>query len=193
MLNFNRELKQSLFLYMKFYYVLLIFFLVSCKNDVKSSETTEIETNQTIALSQGDTALEIYDFEGLKPFLRENDDKIHIVNFWATWCAPCVKELPYFEELQANYAKRGVEVLLVSLDFPKQYETKLKPFLKERNLKSKVIVLNDVDSNTWIPLVDEEWSGAIPATLIYKGDNRKFYEGSFTYEELETELEYFLN
>jgi len=77
---------------------------------------------------------------------------------------------------------------LVSLDFPKQLESKVIPFVEDRNIKSQVLLLKDPDANNWIPKVDSSWTGAIPATLIYKADNRKFYERSFTYEELENEL-----
>ena len=72
--------------------------------------------------------LEVYDFQGVEQFLHSNDSKTYVVNFWATWCAPCIKELPYFEQIQDEYADE-VEVILISLDFPSQYETKLKPFL----------------------------------------------------------------
>jgi len=85
-----------------------------------------------------------------------------------------------------------VEVLLVSLDFPSQYDKKLKPFIKKRDLKSKILVLDDVDQNTWIPKINENWDGAIPVTIIYNKDKREFYDRTFTYEELETELKQFL-
>ncbi len=140
-----------------------------------------------------DDNLEIYDFKEISEFLNNKDDKVYVVNFWATWCAPCVKELPYFEKVQAEYKDKNVEVLLISLDFPHQFESKLKPFIKNKGLKSKVIVLDDVDSNSWIPKVDKDWSGSIPATIIYSNNSRKFYEKSFTYDELEEELKNFLN
>src|SRR5690606_8072833 len=137
--------------------------------------------------------LEVYDFNGFQKFLQKKDGKVYVVNFWATWCAPCVKEMPYFEKLNEEYKSDNVEVLFVSLDFPHLYDSKLKPFIKDKNIKSKVIALNDVDMNTWIPKVDENWSGSIPATIIYKNDTSKFYEQSFTYESLETEIKQFLN
>nr|WP_321236091.1 TlpA disulfide reductase family protein [uncultured Psychroserpens sp.] len=138
--------------------------------------------------------LKVFDFEELQTYLSHKDNnKTYVVNFWATWCAPCVKELPYFEQLNANYISKDVEVILVSLDFPKQIDTKLKPFLKKKTLKSEVIVLDDVDSNTWIPKVDENWTGAIPATIIYNKNKKEFYERSFNYQELETELKRFIN
>lgn len=148
---------------------------------------------KTVAQVSVPKELAIVDFEGLKPYLNKTDDKIYIVNFWATWCAPCVKELPYFEAITKKYQHNEVEVILVSLDFPRQFETKLKPFIESKQLQSKVIALNDTDMNTWIPQVDESWSGAIPATIIYHKKNRKFYEKSFTEKELQTELQQFLN
>lgn len=115
-----------------------------------------------------------------------------MVNFWATWCAPCVKELPYFEDLNTQYKNEQVEVILVSLDFPKTYETSLKPFLKEKKLQTKVVALDDANFNSWIPQVHPDWFGAIPATLIYNREKRKFFEKSFTYKELENEVKQFI-
>ncbi len=137
--------------------------------------------------------LEVYNFDAFETFLNNTDNKTYIVNFWATWCGPCIKELPYFEKLNAKYKEQGVEVLLVSLDFPKQYEKKLIPYINEKQLQSKVIALNDPDSNMWIPKVNKDWSGAIPATLIYNKHKRQFYERSFNYDELKAEVEQFLN
>jgi len=84
-------------------------------------------------------------------------------------------------------------VLLVSLDFPKNYDSKLKPFIKKYDIKSKVIAFDDTDQNRWIPAINKDWSGALPATLIYSGDKRQFYERSFTQEELEIEIQGFLH
>jgi thiol-disulfide isomerase/thioredoxin len=138
--------------------------------------------------------LKRFDFDELLTFFEAKDSQnTLVINFWATWCAPCVKELPYFEQLNTNYQSKNVEVILVSLDFPKHIESKLIPFLKERGLRSEVVVLDDVDSNTWIPKVDQNWSGAIPATIIYNANERRFYERSFNYQELETEIQKFIN
>ena len=164
-------------------------FMVSCKQESGQKESIS-KLDEPSHYVQA--PLEIYDFEGLRPFLKTNTDKIYIVNFWATWCAPCVKELPYFEAINAAYRNKNVEVLLVSLDFPKKYDSHVKPFIKKHKLKSKVVALNDMDSNTWIPAINPDWSGAIPATLIFNKNKRQFYEQTFTYEELETELKQFL-
>jgi len=171
-------------------FLVLLIVVCSCKEASKSKEGVSAVVNKTRDAKTVD--LEVYDYQGLEPILNKKDDKIYVVNFWATWCAPCVKELPYFEELNKKYAKDNVEVLLVSLDFPKQYEKKLKPFIVKHKLKSKVLALNDVDSNSWINKINPEWTGAIPATLIYSKDQRTFYEQSFNYDELKAEVEKFI-
>lgn len=182
---------------MKRLIILCLLVICSCKNkseDTKEIKVSEISLNENKeAEDSADYDLKIYDYDGLEPLINKNDDKVHVVNFWATWCAPCVKELPYFEEINQEYKDKNVEVLLVSLDFPRNYESKLKPFIAKRNLQSEVVAFDDVDQNRWIPAIDKDWSGAIPATIIYNRDKRKFYEQSFTKEELETELKQFLN
>jgi thiol-disulfide isomerase/thioredoxin len=134
-----------------------------------------------------------YTYNKLKPLLNKKDNKTYVINFWATWCAPCVKELPAFEKLKEQYAEMNVEVLLVSLDFPKQKEKKLIPFINRRKIQSKVVLLDDVNEDYWIKEINDQWSGAIPATLIYNANSRKFYEQSFDYTTLENELKTFLN
>jgi thiol-disulfide isomerase/thioredoxin len=172
--------------------ILFVFFLFSCEDSKKEMPSADLATNTTEVKQLYDFNLEVYDYEGLKPFLNKQDDKVHVVNFWATWCAPCIKELPSFEKVHSNYKSKSVEVLLVSLDFPRNYEKKLKPFIAKHKLQSKIIALDDVDMNKWVAEVSEDWSGAIPATIIYTRDKRQFYERSFSYEELEKELKQFL-
>tara|TARA_R110002126_G_scaffold291243_3_gene451341 strand:- start:12421 stop:12954 length:534 start_codon:yes stop_codon:yes gene_type:complete len=161
----------------------------SCKNDTVKSINSKVEIIEYQQIS----SVKTYSYDQLKPLLEKNDDKIYVVNFWATWCAPCVKELPYFEKIKKEYADQNVTVLLVSLDFPKQVEKKLIPFINRKKLQSEVVLLDDVNEDVWIKAIDESWSGALPATLIYTTNNRKFYEQSFDYETLENELKTFLN
>ena len=168
----------------------ITFIITSCNNKSPKKVVAELPTTQDRPAS--DYKLDIYNFNEFESFLTKKDDKTYIINFWATWCAPCIKELPSFEELSEKYKNHNVEVLLVSLDFPKQYEKKLIPFIKDQKLKSKVIALNDTKMNDWIPKISKDWSGAIPATIIYNKDKNQFYERSFNFEELETELKQFI-
>ena len=114
-------------------------------------------------------------------------DTVRVINFWATWCAPCVAELPSFEKLNKEYAGRKVEVILVSNDFKKQVETKVKPFVAKKKLKSRVVFMDESNPNNWIDRVSPDWSGAIPATLIIakRKNQYLFFDFLLTYEELE--------
>ncbi|SHJ07681.1 AhpC/TSA family protein [Flavobacterium terrae] len=130
-----------------------------------------------------------FDFNSFEPYLHQNDETTYVINFWATWCLPCVKELPYFEQLNEKYKGQNVKVILVSLDLPKKVESNLIPFIKKKNLKSEIIHLNDPDANTWIEKVDKSWAGSIPATVIYNKNSRVFAEDSYSsLKELEEEL-----
>jgi thiol-disulfide isomerase/thioredoxin len=144
----------------------------------------------TIQAQEKVTVYDTYDdFE--KNVLLENDTT-YVINFWATWCAPCIKELPYFEKL--NSENENVKVILVSLDSKKDLDKKLIPFIKKRKLASKVMLLADKDYNSWLSKVDENWSGAIPATLILHGKKKQFAEREFeNFDELNQYVNSFIN
>ena len=125
------------------------------------------------------------DFNEFEPLLHQERDTVYVVNFWATWCGPCIKEIPYFEQLGVKYQESNLKIIMVSLDMPNQIESKLIPFIEKNNMKNEVILLDDPDFNSWIPVVDKEWTGAIPATLIYSNSFREFYAKEFTFTELE--------
>jgi thiol-disulfide isomerase/thioredoxin len=133
-------------------------------------------------------------FPELQKRLSRPNDTTYVVNFWATWCAPCVKELPNFERLGAAYAARKVKVLLVSMDYASQVDKKVRPFVAKQKLKSEVLLLNESDPNTWLEKVDAKWSGALPFTLIMnnKTKQRAAYEQELTQAQLSAALKKFL-
>ncbi|MCS4238991.1 thiol-disulfide isomerase/thioredoxin [Myroides gitamensis] len=129
----------------------------------------------------------VEDYHVLLEAVNHQDDKMYVVNFWATWCVPCVKELPDFVQLyNENKERTDFEMVLVSLDRARDFETKVKPFVTAHQLTPPVVVLADVKRmNEWIPAIHKSWSGAIPATAIYKnGKQVYFHEGILTYDEL---------
>lgn len=109
----------------------------------------------------------------LEKILKNIDNKLFVINFWASWCSPCVKELPIFEKVSKEYDPAIVEFIMVSLDFPSQLETQLIPFLKKNKVSLKVAVMMDVDYNSWIDKVDVSWQGEIPATLIFNNMKKR--------------------
>lgn len=131
-------------------------------------------------------------YDDLEKAIITNTNTVYVINFWATWCAPCVKEFPHFEKLKAE--NKNVKVILVSLDFKDQFETKLLPFLEKKKIQSEVVFLSDKNYNDWLSKVDDEWSRAIPATLIIQGQKKLFAERDFnTFEELNEYVNNFIN
>lgn len=127
------------------------------------------------------------DFAGFEPYLGAKSDTVYVINFWATWCGPCRRELPNMEKIHQDYSGKKVKVLLVSLDFPNQQKG-LQQFLSSNHITAPVILLNEPDANAWIDKVDPSWTGALPATLIFKGKNRLFYEKELTYQDVSSSI-----
>ncbi|MGE0638620.1 MAG: TlpA family protein disulfide reductase [Bacteroidia bacterium] len=125
--------------------------------------------------------------------IQSTNDTLYVVNFWATWCKPCVAELPYFEQAGETYKAQNVKVLLVSLDFLRDKQ-KVDKFVTDRSLKSEVVLLNAGNPNSWIDKIEPQWGGAIPATILYrKGEKVFFREGEFEQTELDSLIQTKLN
>lgn len=134
--------------------------------------------------------VKVVKYEHLEDMIESNSGKVQVLNFWATWCGPCIKELPYFEAVNN---KKNVEVILVSLDFV-QDETKVKKFVERKNLQSQVILLDEKNYDSYMGKVDESWTGAIPATLfVTPSGKRHFYEKPFTADELAETIDQFVD
>ena len=120
----------------------------------------------------------------LQSRINRSSDTTYVVNFWATWCKPCVEELPAFEALAKKYADQPVVVLLVSLDSPDERTSKVEPFIRRRGYtRSQVVLLNEPKPHLWIDTIDPSWSGSIPATLFIHGNRRVF--GEFQFDEVQ--------
>lgn len=141
----------------------------------------------SISFSQNVNVIKITD---LQKRINNNSDTTYIVNFWASWCLPCIKELPDFDSIGLQYSSEKVKVLLVTLDFIEDKDSKVIPFMKKKNVRSEVLLLNEMNGNYFIPLVSDKWSGAIPATLILnnKKQYREFYEKKLDYAFLQKEI-----
>jgi thiol-disulfide isomerase/thioredoxin len=144
----------------------------------------------TLASFRATEAVRVIKYPELLELIDEPGDEVLVVNFWATWCGPCVKELPYFESVQKKYAGKGVRTVLVSMDNAEKLDDKVIPFVKKKGLQSEVLLLDETDFAAFIDKVDEKWSGAIPATLII---NKKSGKRIFIGEPVEeNELENYI-
>lgn len=149
-------------------------------------------TQFVIASAKGQQVVTYEKYADFEKNVLVDKDTQYVINFWATWCAPCVKELPYFEQLHNENKK--VKVVLVSLDGKKDLDRKLIPFIARKKITAQVILLADKDYNSWLGNVDPDWSGAIPATWLVKGNRRQFAEREFdNTEQLHDFVNTFIN
>lgn len=117
---------------------------------------------------------------------KQSNDTLYVVNFWATWCKPCVGEMPYFEKSDATFKSRKVKVVFVSLNSARELAG-VEKFVADKDIKPEVVLLSSGNPNAWIDSIDKSWSGAIPATVMYKkGQKVYFREGEFTQNDLDS-------
>ncbi len=153
------------------------------------SQTTKKTMPQTqqIALST--------DYKKVFEKFETSNDTLYVVNFWATWCQPCVEELPDFMKINEAYkTSKKFKMILVSLDRSADFETKVKDYINKNNIKPDMYVLSDNKRmNEWIPAINKSWSGAIPATAIYRNSQQLFFtEGKVSYEDLKHTINKFM-
>ncbi len=128
-----------------------------------------------ISNSQSISKWKITDVE---KYMSTKKGEILVINFWATFCKPCVAEIPSFIKMVDKYKSDNVKLLLVSLDLPSYYPAKITAFAKNHNFKTNIVWLAETNADYFCPKIDQKWSGSIPATLIIntKTGVRKFFE-----------------
>ncbi len=136
-------------------------------------------------------AVQLLDEQGLQNLVRERNGKILLLNFWATWCRPCIEEFPDIIRLSKSFRKERLEVVGVSVDYPDEAESRVIPFLKKHRVPFKIYVAKFDRQENFINAVDSSWNGAVPATFIYgpRGHQRFSWIGQGTYSRFKKEIE----
>ncbi len=136
-------------------------------------------------VSNAQKRIEIIKLGNLFDKIEKNNDTVYVVNFWATWCGPCVKELPDFEQLNMLYKSKKMKMLLVSIDFKSEIG-KVRNFVNKKMIESEVVLLDEPKYNEWIDKIDANWEGQIPVTLFYKNKQKmQFINKQTDFEQLE--------
>jgi len=126
----------------------------------------------------------------VEKLMKNAKEDVLVINFWATFCKPCVAEIPSFIKITDAHKKDKVKLVLVSLDLPSFYPAKIASFAKKNNFNTAIVWLNETNADYFCPKIDPKWSGSIPATLIInkKTGYRKFFEVEIEAEVFEKEL-----
>jgi thiol-disulfide isomerase/thioredoxin len=130
--------------------------------------------------------VQVIKFDSLQTLFQKNDDTLYVVNFWATWCLPCVKELPDFEQINAIYKNQKFKMILASLDFKPELHL-LQKFVIQKKLSALVVLLDEPKYHEWIDKVNKDWGGAIPATIFSKNNKTElFLDQTIHFDQLKT-------
>lgn len=126
----------------------------------------------------------------VEQYMKGGKDEILVLNFWATFCKPCVAEIPSFIKIADQYKKQNVKLLLISLDLPSFYPAKIAGFAKKHKFNTPIVWLDETNADYFCPKIDNNWSGSIPGTLILntKTGYRKFFEEEMDAVTFEKEL-----
>ncbi len=164
--------------------LLVLLIIVFNINACSSNKNIQEQANSS-------TVSKVYDdYTEFMPRLqaRPSDKTVYVVNFWATWCTQCRKEIPEMVKLEENFKKdKNVRILYVNLDESDRQDL-VNPFLAKYNIKGEVIALTDTRQEAWIEAINKDWTGSLPGTLFFKGNHRKFYGYPLTYDELERNI-----
>ncbi len=136
--------------------------------------------------------VKIISFAELEQEMDIEDDTLRVFNFWATWCKPCVEEMPCFIEAGKSFTQQKIKIILVSLDFRKHIESRLVPFIEKNQISLPVWLLDAPDANAWIDKVSPQWEGSIPATLFTRQGQKFFYETQFECNLLKSTINQYL-
>jgi thiol-disulfide isomerase/thioredoxin len=124
-------------------------------------------------------------------YYSKKTDSVYVISFWATFCKPCIAEIPFIQDITKKYADKKVKLLLVSLDLPGYYPVKIESFAKRTGITADIVWLNETDADYFCNMIDKKWAGSIPATIIVNAATgyKQFFEQEFTREEFKIALE----
>ena len=139
------------------------------------------------------TRPQVVNLEQLQKLYIKDNDTTYVLNFWATWCSPCVEEMPFVDGLTQDFKDKKVKVILACMDDPEDIDTLVMPYLIKQKIQSQVVIFSEPKPNHWIPIFNKDWTGAIPATLIRNGKTgrEEFYQRKFGKGELNKIVESF--
>jgi thiol-disulfide isomerase/thioredoxin len=171
---------------------ILTFAFFSCSQENEQENQVKIKTDsKPTATDLAKIEVSLLTADGFKPLIDKYHGKILFINLWATWCVPCKEEFPDLVRLKEYYKDADVAIIGISVDFPDEIDTKVKPFLYSQNVNFPNFIQDFKEPEDLINLLNKNWRGAVPTTFIYdqEGHQQKFLLGKHTFEEFKSEIE----
>ena len=141
---------------------------------IKWAEKEDLVAKADMEWAKQPVTLDTIDEQGIKDLLRNNSDKLRLINVWATWCGPCVNELPSFVSINRMYRRRDFEFITISADNPEKKD-KVQKALQKLMLSNTNYLFNSDDKYKLIEAVDPKWAGALPYTILVEPGGKIVY------------------
>lgn len=141
---------------------------------IKWADKRELAERARAQWAKEEVTLDLIDEPALKALLKNDTDKVRLINIWATWCGPCVQELPDFVDINRMYRNRDFEFITVSADKPDKKDKALAT-LKKLEASNKNYLFNSEDKYKLIEAIDPEWQGALPYTILIEPGGKVLY------------------
>jgi thiol-disulfide isomerase/thioredoxin len=120
-----------------------------------------------------------------RQILDHHKGKVVLVNLWATWCIPCIREMPDLSKLQTDFGDKGLKVIGISLDEAEDLHTRVKPFFEKRSVSFVSYLQSEPDPQQVVGVLDENWEGVLPTTYLIdrSGKVKQKLIGSKSYDQ----------
>ena len=175
------QTKQSLL-----FSVFLIFLSVLLTTGCSNSDTI-VQAEEAKQSPEKKSTVSLVTLQEVQKALEKNKGKVSIVNLWATWCPPCVAEIPHLSEFYREMDPEKVAFTAISLDDPQSAEKVVPLFQQKKKVPFDILVLKEPDIDALGKLLNKQLSGSIPNTLVYNSQGKlvKFWEGGISKSDLE--------
>jgi thiol-disulfide isomerase/thioredoxin len=149
----------------------------------KWSEKRESARHSLETWAKEEVTVKLIDEKGLRALAKNEGKRLRLINVWATWCGPCVEELPEFVAMNRMYRNRGFELVTISADAPEEKDHALE-VLKRKQVAADNYVFDGSDKYKLMEAVDEKSSGPVPHTILIAPGGKVLYRKSGTCEPL---------
>lgn len=172
-------------------YLLLLSCILACQQPNKPQATISaleipVDTSKLASLSE---------FKEFEDLMASEKGNVVLVNIWATWCKPCVHEMPMLEKLHQNYNGKGIKIVTLSIDEVAKADSLVIPFWEEKNFSMDNYLIAHQDPGAFVNKIDPLWIGLLPTSFIFDADGKKIetITGSMSYKGFERKMLKVLN